>query len=439
MPESSFVHLTDPNSQVTVVEKYRYSTQDPIGSGSFSEVFVAIKDEIDVDKKSGTIECRAYALKRINRIAIKRKEKEVIREIRTLLSISGECENIIKFCELISDDNFLYLFLDLMDGDLREFVENDGVNSCLVEDQVQSVQVIKEIVNGLAFLHENNLIHGDLKPSNILYSANPLHFKIADIGLAKNISPLSTLTSTRRSAAAMVPSTRCWMTPELINMKSMEHTEDSDIFSLGLILHYLLTLGEHPFSKRRKEPPGVIERRIQEMQIQINKNLHYEAARFLKVILREDPSKRPLVAQLLQHPFLWSENKKIEFLKAVGDQPEASKPAASSNSSLEETLQKTKTGKMLNALSWDVPIHSLYKEMIVSWTKNYRTDKVIDLIRFIRNAHAHKQEKSSRFQRIVDKNIFLREYPSLVLDAFNAVKKLGLDEERSNIFQALCL
>ena len=52
--------LTDSRIQVTVVEKYRYSIQNLIGSGAFSSIFVAIKDE-NVDSESGRIECRAFA------------------------------------------------------------------------------------------------------------------------------------------------------------------------------------------------------------------------------------------------------------------------------------------------------------------------------------------------------------------------------------------
>ncbi len=113
------------------------------------------------------------------------------------------------------------------------------------------MQVTKGIINGLAFLHANDIIHRDLKPGNILYTTDPtLHFKIGDFGLAKNISTSSTMTSTGGSGVAMVPGTRCWMAPELVSKKPREHTEQSDIFSLGLVLHYLLTLGKHPFAKQ---------------------------------------------------------------------------------------------------------------------------------------------------------------------------------------------
>ena len=433
-------HLTDPKTQVCVVGKYRYLSDHSIGLGAFSTIFVAIKDE-NVDSRSGAIECRAYALKRLEKAKI--STQEIRREITTLLSISGKCENIIKYYDSDEDDFFQYLCLDLMDGDLHEFVENSDVNDVLEEDPELTVQIIKEIINGLAFPHEHEFIHRDLKPSNILYTTDPiLHFKIADFGLAKSMSSFSTMTSTRGRGVAMVPGSRCWMAPELVSKKSRDHTKMSDVFSLGLVLHYLLALGKHPFAKRSDERPHVIERKIEKMQIDLDKALHPEAISFLEVLLAKNPSSRPPAKYLDQHPFLWSENKKVEFLKAVGDQREAVAPLNFPKSSLEPSLQNTSTGKKTRIKSWDQTIQALYKEMTNTWKqKKYRTDKVIDLIRFIRNSYAHKQERSLRFQEDLDGNIFLRKFPSLVLDTFSVVQKLGFHEDckRGNISQALKL
>ncbi|XP_028392371.1 uncharacterized protein LOC114516947 [Dendronephthya gigantea] len=433
--------LVDSSSDLTAVEKYRYFSQDSIGSGAFSAIFVAIKDE-NVDNVSGTIDCRAYALKRIDKAKV--NAFDIKREITALLAISGKCENIIKYYEFVEDNFFQYICLDLMDGDLHEFVANDEVNSILGKDPAMPINITKEIINGLTYLHGQKFIHRDLKPGNILYTTDPaLHFKIADFGLMKNLSSLSTMiTPTRGSGVAMAPGTRCWMAPELVSMKSKEHTQNSDIFSLGLVLHYLLTMGKHAFTTEIEEPAHVIERKIAEMQINLDKALHPEAASFLLVLLTKDPTKRPPASFLGQHPFLWSASKKIEFLKAVGDQPEAISPFDRKhlNSPLEKYLQMTHTGREIRIVSWDQFIERMFIEMMNAWkAKKYRTDKVIDLIRFIRNSYAHKQERSLRFQQDLNKDIFLRQFPFLVLDVFGVVQQLEFDARRSNILLALSL
>ena len=429
--------LTHPRTQVTVVEKYRYSSQNLIGSGAFSSIFVAIKDE-NVDSESGRIECRAFALKRIEKARMHSKDTK--REITTLLFISDKCEHIIKYHESFKDENFQYLCLDLMDGDLHEFVTNDNVNKVLKSNPASGVQITKELVDGLAFLHNEDFIHRDLKPGNILYTTDQaLHFKIADFGLTKDTAGSSMISSTGGSGTAMVAGTRCWMAPELVSMKTRDHTEQSDIFSLGLVLHYLLTLGKHPFGIEG-EPAHVIERKIVEMPPKFDRALDPEVTSFLQIVLTKNPSKRPPAAYLNQHPFLWSDRKKIEFLKAVGDQPEAANPTMNPNSELERRLQTTNTGQQIRIFTWDRFIAVIYQEMIRAWKqKNYRTDKVIDLIRFIRNAYAHKQERSLQFQQHLDDNIFTRKFPSLVLDVFDVVQQLENVEERSNICEALSL
>ena len=429
--------LTDPRTQVTIVEKYRYSSQNLIGSGAFSSIFVAIKDE-NVDSKSERIECRAFALKRIEKARM--NSKDIKREITTLMSISDKCEHIIKYHESFEDDNFQYLCLDLMDGDLHEFVTNKEVNKVLKSNPASGVQVTKELVDGLAFLHKEKFIHRDLKPGNILYTTDPkLHFKIADFGLTKDTAGSSMISSTGGSGVAMAAGTRCWMAPELVSMKTRDHTKKSDIFSLGLVFHYLLTLGKHPFGIEG-EPAHVIERKIVEMPPKLGQTLGSEVTSFLQILLRKNPSKRPPAAFLNQHPFLWSDRKKIEFLKAVGDQPEAANPTMNPNSELERRLQTTNIGQRIRFLTWDRLIVEIYHEMIRAWRqKKYRTDKVIDLIRFIRNAYAHKQERSLQFQQHLDDNIFTRKFPSLVLDVFDVVQQLENVEERSNICEALNL
>ncbi|XP_046843495.1 uncharacterized protein LOC124437571 [Xenia sp. Carnegie-2017] len=429
--------LARGNGAITVVDKYRYLRQESIGSGAFSNIFVAIKDE-NVDNISGTIQCRAYALKRIDKARI--TPEEIKRETTALLSLSGKCENIIKYHDSLEDTFFQYLVLDLMDGDLNEFVGNMEANSVLRNDPSQCVEVTKQIINGLAFLHHNGFIHRDLKPGNILYSTeHHLHFKIADFGLAKDISALSTMTSTRGNAVLMVAGSRCWMAPELVSMKSLKHTKQSDIFSLGLILHYLMSFGKHPFATPGDERPHVVERNIEEMNGNLKNDLHPEAVSFLGALLNVQPSRRTPAAYLNQHPFLWSDHKKMEFLRAVGDQPEAIKPGNFLLSEIEQCLQKTRTGKSFQLKPWSKEIPMLHQEIITAWKqKNYRTNNVIDLVRFIRNAYAHKQERSMWFQQVLDNSIFLRKFPRLVLDVFGVVQRLEL-ESRNTIHSALSL
>ena len=198
--------LTDAKSPgVIVVEKYRYFSQRSIGSGSFSSIYVATKDEHE-DKKFRTIDCRAVALKRLEKAKV--NPQEIKREVHALLSISTGCENILNCYDSFEDDFFHYLCLDLMDGDLQQFIDENSVGK-FVNEATTLQAAVRDISNGLKYLHENNYLHRDLKPGNVLYTIHPsLHFKIGDFGLAKSISSSSTMTSTRGGGVAMAPGAR---------------------------------------------------------------------------------------------------------------------------------------------------------------------------------------------------------------------------------------
>ena len=216
------------------------------------------------------------------------------------------------------------------------------------------------------------------------------------------------------------------------------------MFALGLVLHFLLSLGKHPFVGATEEPPHVIEKNIVDMKMSIDSSLSSEVSHFIQTILAKNPSQRVPAAFLQQHPFLWSVKKKIEFLKAIGDQPEAVNPSNCPNSILEKCLQKTNMGRRFAHSPWaqQGQLQELFIEMRSTWKqKKYRIDNVIDLLRFLRNSYSHKEERSLNFKQELDNNVFLKAFPSLVIEVYIAVQNAGMvdDPNRSNIQQALLM
>ena len=95
-----------------------------------------------------------------------------------------------------------------MEGDLQQFIDEKIVGK-LVNQATTLQAAVTHISNGLKYLHENNYLHRDLKPGNVLYTIHSsLLFKIGDFGLAKSISSSSTMTSTRGGGVAMAPGAR---------------------------------------------------------------------------------------------------------------------------------------------------------------------------------------------------------------------------------------
>ncbi len=103
----------------------------------------------------------------------------------------------------------------------------------------QSVHIIREVASALQFAHENDVIHRDVKPGNILISKSG-QVKVTDFGIAQAISAKENLTQT-----GTVMGTATYFSPE--QARGLPIDPRSDVYSLGVVLYEMLT-GTPPFS-----------------------------------------------------------------------------------------------------------------------------------------------------------------------------------------------
>jgi len=197
-----------------------------------------------------------------------------------------EHENIVQYYGTDKEESKLYIFIEL--------VTQGSLSSLYQKYKLQESQVsayTRQILNGLLYLHERNVVHRDIKCSNILVHANG-SVKLADFGLAKEMSKINMLRSCKGSVY--------WMSPEVINPKKM-YGPSADIWSLGCTVLEMLTR-QIPFPNvewtnaffmigRGEQPP-------------IPNYLSKEAQDFIGQCVRVDPDNRPSASQLLEHPFV---------------------------------------------------------------------------------------------------------------------------------------
>ncbi|KAL0917447.1 hypothetical protein M5K25_012508 [Dendrobium thyrsiflorum] len=248
-----------------------------LGSGSFGTVyegisddggFFAVKEVSLLDKGSSAQQC------------ILQLEQEI-----ALLS-QFEHENIVQYYGTDKEESKLFIFLEL--------VTQGSLSSLYQKYRLQNTQVsayTRQILNGLQYLHERNVVHRDIKCANILVHANG-SVKLADFGLAKEMSNLNDLKSCKGSVY--------WMAPEVVNPKKT-YGYAADIWSLGCTVLEMLTRQipyphvewQHAFYKigRGDQPP-------------IPGHLSKEAQDFIRQCVQVDPNSRPTAAQLLEHPFV---------------------------------------------------------------------------------------------------------------------------------------
>ncbi|KAI4982254.1 hypothetical protein ZWY2020_022746 [Hordeum vulgare] len=192
-----------------------------IGSGSFGSVYEAISDD-------GFF----FAVKEVSLLdqGINAKQRIVQLEHEVSLLSRLEHDNIVQYYGTDKEDGKLYIFLELVtQGSLAALYQK----YCLQDSQVSAYT--RQILNGLNYLHQRNVLHRDIKCANILVDANGL-VKLADFGLAKEMSILSQARSSK--------GTIFWMAPEVA--KAKPHGPPADIWSLGCTVLEMLT-GKVPY------------------------------------------------------------------------------------------------------------------------------------------------------------------------------------------------
>jgi serine/threonine protein kinase len=103
-----------------------------------------------------------------------------------------------------------------------------------------------QLISGLEYIHEEKLVHGSIKPTNILISSRKdPQIKLSDFGLTTT-SRLNEGHTTQGSICGFL-SSRYWFAPELLDNGQNEPTEESDIFAAGSVFFYFLSKGRHLF------------------------------------------------------------------------------------------------------------------------------------------------------------------------------------------------
>ncbi|XP_040378979.1 mitogen-activated protein kinase kinase kinase 1-like [Oryza brachyantha] len=204
--------------------------------------------------------------------------------------------NIVQYYGTDKEDSKLYVFLELVSqGSLASLYQKYRLRNSHVS------RYTRQILDGLCYLHDRNIVHRDVKCANILVHANG-SVKLADFGLAKEIGKFTALKSCQGSVY--------WMAPEVVSHKKTYGTP-ADIWSLGCTVLEMLTR-EHPypnlewtqalFKIGREEPPDNPE------------YLSKEARDFISQCLRLNPDDRPYASKLLDHPFV---NRSIRSIMSI--------------------------------------------------------------------------------------------------------------------------
>lgn len=246
---------------------FHFSLLRCVGKGAFGKVrVVQHKQTKDL-----------YALKYINKAkCVKMKAvPNVIQERRLLEEIDHPYICNLRYA--FQDDENCFFVLDLMlGGDLRFHLERLG---SLPEDTVRFY--IAQISSALAYLHDTNIMHRDLKPDNILLDERG-NAHLTDFNIAVHFSERRMLTGVAGSMA--------YMAPEILTKRGYTYT--IDWWSLG-VCAYELTFGLRPFRGRtNSDLTHAISRDPLVFPDDAEQKCSRAAMQTIRSLLERDPSKR---------------------------------------------------------------------------------------------------------------------------------------------------
>ncbi|KAI9773816.1 MAG: hypothetical protein M1840_006041 [Geoglossum simile] len=251
-----------------------YQLGDCLGKGAFGSVYRALN--------WGTGE--TVAVKQVRLADLPKSELRVIMlEIDLLKNLNHP--HIVKYNGFVKTAESLYIILEYCEnGSLHSICKNFGK---FPENLVGLY--MSQALHGLLYLHEQGVIHRDIKGANILTTKEGL-VKLADFGVATRTTGLH---------ESSVVGTPYWMAPEVIELSGA--TTASDIWSLGCTVIELLE-GKPPYHKL--QPMPALFRIVNDDHPPLPEGASPAVRDFLMQCFQKDPNLRVSARKLLKHPWI---------------------------------------------------------------------------------------------------------------------------------------
>ncbi|KAL3655153.1 hypothetical protein CASFOL_000939 [Castilleja foliolosa] len=437
--------------QLSPSSNYGISTDErKIGKLILSNIEIA-KGSNGTVVLEGNYDGRSVAVKRL----VRTHHNVAVKEIQSLI-VSDRHPNIVRWHGVEYDQDFVYICLERCACSLHELIlfctfdsrvtnsVQDHASVSLVECNMQLVRALgnnrefklwkangfpsarllklmRDIVCGLAHLHELGIIHRDLKPHNVLVIKDrSISAKISDMGISKQLD--GEMSSVTKHTTGYGSSG--WQAPEQLLRE--RQTRAIDLFSLGCILFFCISGGKHPFGESLERDVNIVNDRKDLFLID-----HIpEATDLISRLLDPNPDLRPKSIEVMQHPLFWNSEKRLSFLRDASDRVELEDREDASL--LLQALENT--GKDAFGGKWDDKMENIFLTDINRY-RRYKFDCMRDLLRVIRNKLNHYRELPKEIQTLLGSvpdgfdSYFSTRFPKLLIEVYRVFFRFCAEEE----------
>ncbi|NXI70340.1 MYLK2 kinase, partial [Anseranas semipalmata] len=278
-PPAPFAHRIVTLRSANVSSQFSLSSKEILGGGKFGEVHTC------TEKQTGL----KLAAKVIRKQGAKDKEM-VLLEIDVMNQLNHR--NLIQLYDAIETPREIILFMEFVEGgELFERIIDDDYHLTEVDCMV----FVRQICEGIRFMHHMRVLHLDLKPENILCVAATGHMvKIIDFGLARRYNPQEKL--------KVNFGTPEFLSPEVVNYEQVSYS--TDMWSMGVITYMLLS-GLSPFlGDNDTETLNNVLAANWYFDEETFESVSDEAKDFVSNLIIKEKSARMSAGQCLRHPWL---------------------------------------------------------------------------------------------------------------------------------------
>uniref|UniRef100_A0A8D2AHJ2 Mitogen-activated protein kinase kinase kinase 19 n=1 Tax=Sciurus vulgaris TaxID=55149 RepID=A0A8D2AHJ2_SCIVU len=228
-----------------------------------------------------------------DRLATEKEYRKLQEEVDLLKALKHV--NIVAYLGTCLEENIVSIFM--------EFVPGGSISSIINRfgplPEMVFCKYTKQILQGVAYLHENCVVHRDIKGNNVMLMPTGI-IKLIDFGCAKRLA-WAGLNGTHSDMLKSMHGTPYWMAPEVINESG--YGRKSDIWSIGCTVFEMAT-GKPPLASMDRMAAMFYIGAHRGLMPPLPDRFSENASDFVRMCLTRDQHERPSALQLLKHSFL---------------------------------------------------------------------------------------------------------------------------------------